>query len=702
MAGRFGLRSFIRQLYGQQLAASVNYYLSLVKKHANLLNQQIFLKNCKKESVIPKSFKICTHFGTENETKLKNKLSLIALNHVIYEQKQRRFQLSKDLNSVENFLRNNLPSDIFMRIKEMAIRSFRHDFHLSKVRLVDKFNKLLFENFQDSDVFYPRHCLGPAIKNLSSKPLNIQQEAVLSKGSKFCFPTPVSYSKIISKVESGIMASIDKVDTPQELRAEIVRKLNTFNMNLIGKDISQKNDIKILSDLKKDKFLTITRADKGNTIVIMNTEDYNNQMKSIISETITYKKLDFDPTDKYVKSTRKELESMKNNFHITPQFYNKYYPRGCSAPKIYGLPKIHKTGSPLRPIVSTFLSPVSKLGKWLSVALRPLLGTQKSYLKNSTDLTNKLRNFTLEESSILCSFDVVSMYSNCDLKRCEDILKSKLEKHFDLIQDVTLASLDIDVIMRLIILVNEFSFYFGFRGEFYRQIFGLPMGASLSPLLANLFIDAIETSAINSFRISPCFWGRFMDDVVCVWKHGLDSLDLFCKHLNSFDNNIKFTVEFEDNNKLPFLDILLIKRDLHLLFSIYRKPTHNDRYLNFHSCHPMSVKRGVVISLVDRAFRICSQEFLDSELLYLRDILFCNSYPIKFIDKIIENRRVKHNSRVIEVSQSLDLVVSKSFISLPYVPGLGEKLSRVLRKFGIDTCFQSLRPMGSFLVLVRI
>jgi hypothetical protein len=102
----------------------------------------------------------------------------------------------------------------------------------------------------------------------------------------------------------------------------------------------------------------------------------------------------------------------------------------------------------------------------LSVALRPLLGTQRSYLKNSTDLTNKLRNFTLEGSSILCGFDVVSTYSNCDLKRWEDILKSKLEKHFDLMQDVTLATLDIEVIIKLIILVNEFSFYFGFREEF--------------------------------------------------------------------------------------------------------------------------------------------------------------------------------------------------------------------------------------------
>ena len=74
--------------------------------------------------MIPKSLKINTHFGTENEPKLKNKLSLIALNHVTSEQNQRRFKLSKDLYFVENFLRNNLPSDIFLRIKEIAVRSF--------------------------------------------------------------------------------------------------------------------------------------------------------------------------------------------------------------------------------------------------------------------------------------------------------------------------------------------------------------------------------------------------------------------------------------------------------------------------------------------------------------------------------------------------------------------------------------------------
>ena len=143
-------------------------------------------------------------------------------------------------------------------------------------------------------------------------------------------------------------------------------------------------------------------------------------------------------------------------------------------------------------------------------------------------------------------------------------------------------------------------------------------------------MESIETSAIHSFRLSPCFWGRFMDVVVCIWKNGLESLDLFHKHLNSFDKIVKFTVEFGKSDKLPFLDILLIKSEFHLLFSIYRKPTHIGRYFNFDFCHPISVKRGVVISLVDRTFRICSREFLDSELLYLRDVLFCNSYRLYY------------------------------------------------------------------------
>ena len=69
--------------------------------------------------------------------------------------------------------------------------------------------------------------------------------------------------------------------------------------------------------------------------------------------------------------------------------------------------------------------------------------------------------------------------------------------------------------------------------------------------------------------------------------------------------------------------------------------THNDRYLHFSSNHPPCVKRGVVISLVDRVLKICSRNHVESELDYVKDILFCNGYPMNLIENIIERRLKK-------------------------------------------------------------
>ena len=67
--------------------------------------------------------------------------------------------------------------------------------------------------------------------------------------------------------------------------------------------------------------------------------------------------------------------------------------------------------------------------------------------------------------------------------------------------------------------------------------------------------------------------------------------------------------------QLPFLDTLLKRKDDSSLdITVYRKPTHTDRYLNFQSHHPVHVKRGLVRCLYDRAKNIvCSQDGLRKE-----------------------------------------------------------------------------------------
>ena len=125
-------------------------------------------------------------------------------------------------------------------------------------------------------------------------------------------------------------------------------------------------------------------------------------------------------------------------------------------------------------IVSTSHSPVPKLRKWWTAAFRPLLEIQISYLKNSFDVVNKLKTRHRVDNNIFSSFDVVAMYTNCD-EKCKFILKNKIQKHTESIQDVTLASMDVEAIMKLVSLVNNYSLYLGFRGEFFQQVFGLLM-----------------------------------------------------------------------------------------------------------------------------------------------------------------------------------------------------------------------------------
>merc|ERR1711942_318289 len=75
------------------------------------------------------------------------------------------------------------------------------------------------------------------------------------------------------------------------------------------------------------------------------------------------------------------------------------------------------------------------------------------------------------------------------------------------------------------------------------------------------------------------------------------------KNLNDVEPSIKFTFELENNNSLPFLDILIHKHDTGLLYSVYRKPTNKDDFIHFFSHHNSRIKSSIVIGSYLRALR---------------------------------------------------------------------------------------------------
>ncbi|XP_071454132.1 uncharacterized protein [Hetaerina americana] len=141
------------------------------------------------------------------------------------------------------------------------------------------------------------------------------------------------------------------------------------------------------------------------------------------------------------------------------------------------------------------------------------------------------------------------------------------------------------------------------------------MGSPLSPAIANFFMEDFEEKALRTAKLRPRYFFRYVDDTFIVWPHGPAALNEFLEHMNSAHPNIRFTMEKEDNGQLPFLDILIKKReDRTLSHSVYRKPTHTDLYLNGESHHHPSQKRSVLSTLLHRAKTISDAENLGKEL----------------------------------------------------------------------------------------
>ena len=116
--------------------------------------------------------------------------------------------------------------------------------------------------------------------------------------------------------------------------------------------------------------------------------------------------------------------------------------------------------------------------------------------------------------------------------------------------------------------------HFPFNYEVYDQTDGVAMGSFLGPSLANLFMGYHKNKWLNSEESSTVlFYKRYVDEIFCLFKCETDS-EHFLNFLNRQHPNIKFTIEKEKNNQLPFLDILNDSSSNKLLTTVYRKPTY--------------------------------------------------------------------------------------------------------------------------------
>lgn len=196
----------------------------------------------------------------------------------------------------------------------------------------------------------------------------------LRKGLGFAVtPKNLPFENMICNIEDGInnLPLEDKEALRQECCLIMIKaKAPKSNLN--------KAEQKAFKSLRNNEKIVVLKADKGGAAVILDKEDYTFKMNEHLS-CGSYKKLSKNPIPKIMKEVKKAI--LESNFD--DKLKKKLIPSSECIPRIYGLPKIHKDGVPLRPIVNTIGSPTYELAKYVAKVLKPLVGNTDSFIKDS-------------------------------------------------------------------------------------------------------------------------------------------------------------------------------------------------------------------------------------------------------------------------------------------------------------------------------
>ena len=102
--------------------------------------------------------------------------------------------------------------------------------------------------------------------------------------------------------------------------------------------------------------------------------------------------------------------------------------------------------------------------------------------------------------------------------------------------------------------------------------------------LAKIFVSINEKIWLNQCpaQFKPMYYRCYVDDTFAVFS-GASHVQLFLYYLNTKHNNIKFTMEHQENDTLSFLNTNINILNNKIETSIYRKPTFSGFGLSFFS-----------------------------------------------------------------------------------------------------------------------
>lgn len=201
----------------------------------------------------------------------------------------------ESITEIKNYI-NNWIAPILKKKKET------HSKKLNKLFKIQKHDQNII-NPEETPNFYPK------LQNLTSIEFNTEETNFLEKALKYNINLDYKQSTIEDELINVDMAikSTEK-ESQEPLRHIFIHELDKTNLKFNNQSIikSSKQEMQIIKNIStklKENKAIITKADKGNTSVIIKKEEYDNKVEEFIHNN-NLKNLEKDPTQEFSKLTK--------------------------------------------------------------------------------------------------------------------------------------------------------------------------------------------------------------------------------------------------------------------------------------------------------------------------------------------------------------------------------------------------------------
>ncbi|CAM4986523.1 unnamed protein product [Rotaria socialis] len=222
--------------------------------------------------------------------------------------------------------------------------------------------------------------------------------------------------------------------------------------------------------LKKGTYI-LRETDKSGIFHIGNLADYEKKAEAYRQKTGAYIELDSNPLWSVFDKVTLLLNDLRSKKNILSWQLDKMMLKRekVQLAYLYFIPKPHKAGTPLRPIVSSMHMPTTGISKFLDKLIRPIFDkhARSTTIIDGVDSIHRLEAYTtngyLKLKTYLCTFDITDLYTMLPQEESLDIIRK----------------------LALIVIKEN---VFVYEKKFYRQVIGGAMGSAFTLTLANIFM----------------------------------------------------------------------------------------------------------------------------------------------------------------------------------------------------------------------